>query len=44
LVLVNYGGGKGNELYKLALAIQASVEHQFGIFINTEVNIVGRGS
>lgn len=40
LVLVNYGGGQGNELYQLALDVKASVLEKFGIEINPEVNIL----
>jgi UDP-N-acetylmuramate dehydrogenase len=40
LVLVNYGGAKGNEILELAMEIKASVEEQFGIVIEPEVNIV----
>jgi len=40
LVLVNYGGATGNEIYQLALDIQASVEEKFGITIIPEVNVI----
>jgi UDP-N-acetylmuramate dehydrogenase len=40
LVLVNYGQGKGRDVYKLALAIQASVMQKFGINVEPEVNVV----
>ncbi len=40
LVLVNYGGGKGNDIYQLALDVKASVMEKFGVEINPEVNIV----
>ena len=40
LVLVNYGGAKGSDIYKLALDIQSSVENQFGVHLNMEVNII----
>ncbi|MDZ4666529.1 MAG: UDP-N-acetylmuramate dehydrogenase [bacterium] len=40
LVLVNYGGATGNEIYAAALQIKASVKETFGIDINPEVNIV----
>lgn len=40
LVLVHYGGGKGQDIVELAQRIQASVEEKFGIRINPEVNFV----
>jgi UDP-N-acetylmuramate dehydrogenase len=40
LVLVNYGGGTGNEIKLLAEKIQISIEAKFGIRLNTEVNFV----
>ena len=40
LVLVNYGGATGNEVYQLALDIQKSVRDKFGINIQLEVNLV----
>lgn len=40
LVLVNYGGATGDEVYQLALAIQQSVREKFGIDIIPEVNLV----
>jgi UDP-N-acetylmuramate dehydrogenase len=39
LVLVNYGGATGSEVYQLALDIKKSVFEKFGVEINTEVNI-----
>ncbi len=39
LVLVNYGGGSGEELWNLAMKIQASVKEKFGITLQPEVNI-----
>ncbi|MBK9734445.1 MAG: UDP-N-acetylmuramate dehydrogenase [Saprospiraceae bacterium] len=39
LVLVNYGGGKGSDIYNLALEIKNNVAKTFGIDIQTEVNI-----
>jgi len=41
LVLVNYGAGKGKDIYDLALKIKASVFEKYGIEINPEVNIIG---
>jgi UDP-N-acetylmuramate dehydrogenase len=40
LVLVNYGNATGNEIYSLALDIQASVKQKFGVEIVPEVNVV----
>ncbi len=40
LVLVNYGQGKGKDLYQLALEIQRSVLEKFSIEILPEVNII----
>ncbi|CAN5265829.1 UDP-N-acetylmuramate dehydrogenase [soil metagenome] len=40
LVLVNYGGGNGDEIFNLAMSIQSSVKEKFGIALTTEVNIV----
>ena len=40
LVLVHYGGGKGEDIVCLAKRIQDSVEDKFGIKINPEVNFV----
>jgi len=40
LVLVNYGGAKGNDIYKLALLIQKTIHQLFEIEIETEVNIL----
>ena len=39
LVLVNYGGATGSEVYQLALDIKKSVFEKFGVEINPEVNI-----
>ena len=41
LVLVNYGGGSGSEIFKLAEDIRASVKEKFGIELESEVNIIG---
>ena len=40
LVLVHYGGGKGNDIVELAHRIQDSVEKKFGIRISPEVYFV----
>lgn len=41
LVLVNYGGATGEEVWNLALMIQDSVKAKFGILILAEVNVIG---
>jgi UDP-N-acetylmuramate dehydrogenase len=40
LVLVNYGGASGDEIYSLATEIQTSVMEKFGIEIIPEVNVI----
>ena len=40
LVLVHYGGGKGQDILELAHKIQDSVEKKYGIKISPEVNFV----
>ena len=40
LVLVNYGGGDGHEIFELATSIQQSVQEKFGIHLQMEVNII----
>ena len=40
LVLVHYGGGKGNDIVDLAQRIVQSVKEKFGIEIMPEVNFV----
>ncbi|MBL6449258.1 UDP-N-acetylmuramate dehydrogenase [Fulvivirga sp. 29W222] len=40
LVLVNYGGGKGDDLRSLAEEIRDSVIKKFGIKLHAEVNII----
>ena len=39
LVLINYGGATGNEIWQLALDIQQSVMEKFGVDITPEVNV-----
>lgn len=40
LVLVNYGHATGQEIWQLALDIQASVEQKFGVKLEPEVNVM----
>ena len=40
LVLVNYGGGSGEDIWQLAMNIQASVKEKFNITLQPEVNVV----
>lgn len=40
LVLVNYGGANGDDIYKLAQLIQKTILRLFNIKIETEVNII----
>jgi UDP-N-acetylmuramate dehydrogenase len=40
LVLVNYGGGTGEQIKALSQKIQASVSEKFGISLSTEVNFI----
>jgi UDP-N-acetylmuramate dehydrogenase len=37
---VNYGEGKGAEIFQLATEIQQSVKSRFGIALTPEVNII----
>lgn len=39
LVLVNYGGATGNEIWQLAIDIKNSVKEKFGVDIEPEVNV-----
>jgi len=40
LVLVNYGGGSGEEIKLLSQKIQKSIEEKFGIRLSAEVNFI----
>lgn len=40
LVLVNFGGGHGNEIKELSRKIQDSIKEKFGIQLHAEVNFV----
>jgi UDP-N-acetylmuramate dehydrogenase len=40
LVLVNYGGATGEELYRHAQRVQQSVQEKFGVELEMEVNVV----
>jgi UDP-N-acetylmuramate dehydrogenase len=42
LVLVNYGGGSGAEIWNLAMKIQQSVKEKFGVTLQPEVNVIHR--
>ncbi len=41
LVLVNYGGATGAEIWALAQEIRASVADRFGVELESEVNVIG---
>ncbi len=40
LVIVNYGGASGREIYDHAMRVQDSVKERFDIVLQTEVNVV----
>ena len=40
LVLVNYGGAKGEDIVQLSNAVIADVERKFGITLHPEVNFI----
>lgn len=40
LVLVNYGGATGSQVYDLSSAIIADIQHKFGVTLEREVNIL----
>ena len=40
LVLVNYGGGKGEKIWELAMKIKESVKEKFDITLQPEVNVI----
>jgi UDP-N-acetylmuramate dehydrogenase len=40
LVLVNYGDGKGEDIWQLAMKIQESVKEKFSITLHPEVNVI----
>ncbi|NOY46825.1 MAG: UDP-N-acetylenolpyruvoylglucosamine reductase, partial [Chlorobi bacterium] len=40
LVLVNYGGAKGEDIFKLSKLIQSTIKRLFNITLEAEVNII----
>lgn len=40
LVLVNYGDGKGSDIWALAMKIKESVKDKFGVTLQPEVNVI----
>lgn len=40
LVLVNYGGSKGQDIFNLSTTILATIEEKFGVLLEREVNIL----
>jgi len=40
LVIINYGGATGREIYDFAMEIKSSVSQRFGISLTPEVNII----
>lgn len=42
LVLINYGGATGSEVYHLARSIQESVKENFAVMLYPEVNYIGQ--
>lgn len=40
LILINYGGGSGKEVFQLATDIKDSVQQKYGILLEEEVNII----
>jgi len=40
LVIVNYGGATGKEVYELAMKITESVQEKFGVSLQMEVNLI----
>ncbi len=41
LVIVNYGGATGNEIWRFAQKVKQSVLNKFGVEISPEVNVIG---